>query len=375
MKVIFVKNELLKKVSMIELFYDLVFVYMISQVTGLIHHLQNGVISPSALSIFTLVVIVSINSWMVQTVFNNRYGKSQWSNVILSFVDMAIVLYMSNAFSDTFDRHLIGFFIAAGLLSLTLAIQYLLVFVQTKNEYDRNIVMAFMRILFFRTACLLAGGVLAGRWGTTIALFGIITSWIIPAFTGKHTQKHPIIFSHLLERLTALIIIMFGETIVGISKYFTQNTFSIQSIMIFIIVVSLFFTYIVEFDHLIEEQRTHETGNLLIYLHYFILFGLSLVTVALNFIHESEANAIFSITCLYVGIALFYIGIVIASYYNKTTLKLENYVVVAFIVVTLMGYFTSMCFATFSIIAGVTALTTLINAVVITLSLVRRYER
>ncbi len=119
--------------------------------------------------------------------------------------------------------------------------------------------------------------------------------------------------------------------------------------MIFIIVVSLFFTYIVEFDHLIEEQRTHETGNLLIYLHYFILFGLSLVTVALDFIHESEANAIFSITCLYV--------------------------VIAFIVVTLMGYFTSMCFATFSIIAGVTALTTLINAVVITLSLVRRYER
>lgn len=59
MKVIFVKNELLKKVSMIELFYDLVFVYMISQVTGLIHHLQNGVISPSALSIFTLVVIVN----------------------------------------------------------------------------------------------------------------------------------------------------------------------------------------------------------------------------------------------------------------------------------------------------------------------------
>lgn len=204
MKVIFVKNELLKKVSMIELFYDLVFVYMISQVTGLIHHLQNGVISPSALSIFTLVVIVSINSWMVQTVFNNRYGKSQWSNVILSFVDMAIVLYMSNAFSDTFDRHLIGFFIAAGLLSLTLAIQYLLVFVQTKNEYDRNIAMAFMRILFFRTACLLAGGVLAGRWGTTIALFGIITSWIIPAFTGKHTQKHPHYFLSFIRTTNGL---------------------------------------------------------------------------------------------------------------------------------------------------------------------------
>lgn len=192
MKVIFVKNELLKKVSMIELFYDLVFVYMISQVTGLIHHLQNGVISPSALSIFTLVVIVSINSWMVQTVFNNRYGKSQWSNVILSFVDMAIVLYMSNAFSDTFDRHLIGFFIAAGLLSLTLAIQYLLVFVQTKNEYDRNIAMAFMRILFFRTACLLAGGVLAGRWGRQLPCLELSLVGLYPLLPGNILKSTPL---------------------------------------------------------------------------------------------------------------------------------------------------------------------------------------
>lgn len=192
MKVIFVKNELLKKVSMIELFYDLVFVYMISQVTGLIHHLQNGVISPSALSIFTLVVIVSINSWMVQTVFNNRYGKSQWSNVILSFVDMAIVLYMSNAFSDTFDRHLIGFFIAAGLLSLTLAIQYLLVFVQTKNEYDRNIAMAFMRILFFRTACLLAGECWLADGGRQLPCLELSLVGLYPLLPGNILKSTPL---------------------------------------------------------------------------------------------------------------------------------------------------------------------------------------
>lgn len=192
MKVIFVKNELLKKVSMIELFYDLVFVYMISQVTGLIHHLQNGVISPSALSIFTLVVIVSINSWMVQTVFNNRYGKSQWSNVILSFVDMAIVLYMSNAFSDTFDRHLIGFFIAAGLLSLTLAIQYLLVFVQTKNEYDRNIAMAFMRILFFRTVCLLAGGCWLADGGRQLPCLELSLVGLYPLLPGNILKSTPL---------------------------------------------------------------------------------------------------------------------------------------------------------------------------------------
>lgn len=40
------KIPLTKRVSMIELFYDLVFAYMISQATSLIHHLNHGMISP-----------------------------------------------------------------------------------------------------------------------------------------------------------------------------------------------------------------------------------------------------------------------------------------------------------------------------------------
>lgn len=70
-----------KRVSLIELFYDLVFVYMISRATELLYHLHNGMISPTALIIFIFVVIVFINSWMVQTVFTNRYGKSSWTNI------------------------------------------------------------------------------------------------------------------------------------------------------------------------------------------------------------------------------------------------------------------------------------------------------
>ncbi|WP_350028576.1 low temperature requirement protein A [Limosilactobacillus reuteri] len=128
--------------------------------------------------------------------------------------------------------------------------------------------------------------------------------WIAPGFTGKYTKHHPIIFSHLLERLTALIIVMFGETIVGIADYFTATNFSVQSILIFTTVAALFFTYIVEFDHLINEHQRHETGNLMIYLHYFILFGLSLVTVAMKFIDDTEADQRFAVICMYFWLCL-----------------------------------------------------------------------
>lgn len=217
-----------KRVSLVELFYDLVFAYMISQATSLIHHIHHGIITPTTLCIFALVVIVFINSWMVQMVFTNRYGQSSWTNVTFTFIDMAILLYMSNAFPATFNQDLKTFFIAAGLLSLTLCLQYLIVYFQAKS-FDRQISWAFSLILAFRTITLLIGGLVPGKIGTSIAIVGIIISWIAPGFTGKYTHHRPIIFSHLLERLTALIIMMFGENIVGIADYFTRDHFSITS--------------------------------------------------------------------------------------------------------------------------------------------------
>ena len=122
---VIVVDEITKRVSLVELFYDLVFVYMVSRATEMIHHLHHGIVGLPVLGIFAIVVIVFINSWMVQMVFTNRYGKLSGTNVIFSFVDMAILLYMSNSFSATFDWHLATFFMAAGLLSLTLCFSLL----------------------------------------------------------------------------------------------------------------------------------------------------------------------------------------------------------------------------------------------------------
>ena len=98
---VIVVDEITKRVSLVELFYDLVFVYMVSRATEMIHHLHHGIVGLPVLGIFAIVVIVFINSWMVQMVFTNRYGKLSGTNVIFSFVDMAILLYMSNSFSAT----------------------------------------------------------------------------------------------------------------------------------------------------------------------------------------------------------------------------------------------------------------------------------
>ncbi|HAT54445.1 MAG TPA: low temperature requirement protein A [Lactobacillus sp.] len=351
-----------KRVSMIELFYDLVFAYMIAQATDLIHHLKNGVVNSTTLIIFVFVVIVFINSWMVQSVFTNRYGSSSWTDIIFAFIDMMIVLYMSNVFSDTLNANLKPFFIAAGCLSLTLLLQYLIQFWRTNNHIDRQISKSFAIILLIRTVSLLAAGYLPQRVGIPLAIIGVLVSWIAPSFTGKYTKHHPIIFSHLLERLTLLTIITFGETIVGIAGFFTKSSFRLTSILIFLIVASLFFSYIVEFDHLIDDKRTGETGNLLIYLHYPIIFGLSLVTVALRFIEETDANQTFAITFLYCGISLMYIGLFLANHYNQKKNRIGHLIPTAFTLLTMLGFAVSLIFQSFDVTATITATVTMINS-------------
>lgn len=363
-------KEITKRVSLVELFYDLVFVYMVSQATELIHHLHNGIVDLPTLGMFALVMIVFINSWMVQMVFTNRYGESSITNILFSFIDMAIVLYMSNTFTASFDQHLATFFIAAGLLSLTLCLQYLIVYWRTTHQVDRQISRAFAGILAFRALSLFIGGFFPNRVGITIALFGILLSWIAPGFTGKYTRHNPIIFSHLLERLTALVIVMFGETIVGIAGYFTRESFSIQSVMVFVIVAALFFTYIVEFDHLINEHQHNQTGNLIIYLHYFILFGLSFITIALKFVDEREVHSLFAVTCLYLGLILFYFGLALANYYNKV--RVNGYVIACFVLTTVIGLWISFIWSDFTPVVTATMIVTLANAAALTVFRVKK---
>ena len=351
-----------KHVSKIALFYDLVFVYMISKTTEILHHLHNGMVSPISFGLFAIIVLIFISSWMVQTVFTNRYGKSSWSDIAFYFVDMMILLFMSNSFDTNNLREMKILFISAGCLSTTLALHYLITRFQVKSETDRKITQTYFAFLIFRAVCLIVGGLMDNAIGFAIAIIGLLLSWIMPSLTRKETIKHPIIFPHFLERLNLLVIVIFGETIIGAADYFRIQTLSIYSVLIFLIVALLFFTYVLQFDWMVEENQPDATGNLLIYLHYFIIFGISLITVSLKFINEEEANSWFAVTCLYVGILLFYFGLAVSTRYNKREFDLNKKTIAVFLLTTIVGFIACIFAPEFEVIAITTLIVVAINA-------------
>ncbi|MDT9614127.1 low temperature requirement protein A [Lactobacillus gasseri] len=156
-------------------------------------------------------------------------------------------------------------------------------------------------------------------------------------------------------------LIIFGETIIGIADYFRPNTFSLYSILIFLTVALLFFTYALQFDKFTDEDQDDVTGNALIYLHYLIIFGISLITVSIKFIHETDANSWFAVLCLYCGVGLFYLGLLFATRYNKPQFKLRRSTILVFLITTIIGATACLIWSSFEVITILTFIIVAIN--------------
>lgn len=314
-----------KKVELTELFYDLVYVYAISKITALIHHPHHGVVNGYAFFTFSIALIIYVNSWMVQSVFTNRFGKNSLTNMLFMFAQMMCILTSSTAVTTNWEEGFKHFILPVAIISILLLLQYAIVYLQTTNLADKLFIRQFFIILGFRSVALLISVFLPYHIGLIVAVLGIIITWILPSILVSPHNKifndtlTPLNFSHIVERLSLLVIITFGETIVNIASLFTHNTLSIDSMLIFVIVTSLFIIYITEIDHMLNVNTENISGNGTIYLHYPIFFGLSLITVASTFLGHHNSHPIFAIILLYLGIFLLITALLLHNHYNKVT--------------------------------------------------------
>lgn len=311
-----------KRVELTELFYDLVFVYAISCSTALIHHLHGGVLEPMALLSFLVVFVVLVNSWMVETVFTNRFGSNTWRDVGFVLASMVLVLVMSANLGGDITESFRPFSIVVGLWTLLLLAQYVVQCTKTDDGDRRAFIRLFFIVLGVRVALMFAAVAFDYPVGLVLMLAGVVAGWVMPGMFSDKMRGVPINFPHLTERLSLLVIITLGETIVGIAPYFLLASFSVVSVFVFLTVAALFVIYVVEFDRLVDRERRGITGNGMIYLHYPVLFGISAVTVSLAYLADPSANRLFTVVFLYAGIGLFMVGVFLATGYNRPERRL-----------------------------------------------------
>ena len=310
-----------KRVEFSELFYDLVFVFAISKVTTLIDHLHNGILTWNSFFDFFMAVLVLIDSWMIQTVYTNRYGKNSLFNMVIMFINMGLLLFISNLIKDDWQQYFHYVCWAIGTLTLTLFFQYLVEFFKKSTDnVHRESIKGFLWITGLRSLEIYLAALLPIYIGVYILYASILLTFITPITSISKDDHFQIVLPHLIERISLLVIITFGEMIMGLVNFFTIENFSIYSVLYFIIMLSLFLFYFVQFDHAIDEE-SNQKGLFLIYSHYPIFIGLLMMTVSMSFLLNPETNLLFATSFFYIGIGLFQAAVLANGPYNKHYLR------------------------------------------------------
>ena len=313
-----------KRVEFSELFYDLVLVFAISKTTALIHHLHNGILTWSSLFDFFMSLLVLVNSWMIQTVYTNRYGKNSLFNIVIMFINMSLLLFISNMIGHDWHLYFHSFCWAVGTLTLTLFFQYLVEYYRKSTDtVDRKSIKGFLWMTGLRTFGVYLVALLPINLGIYVFVLSILLTFIMPITMTRKAKYFQVNLPHLIERISLLVIITFGEMIMGLANFFTIENFSIYSLLYFIIMLSLFFFYFGQFDHAIDET-SNQKGIFLIYSHYPIFIGLIMMTVSMSFLLNPEANHLFVTSFFYIGLGLFQAAVLANGPYNKHYLRFSK---------------------------------------------------
>ena len=241
--------------------------------------------------------------------------------MVIMFINMGLLLFISNMIDHDWQVYFHSFCWAVGTLTLTLFFQYLVEFFRkTTDNVNRESLKVFLWLTGLRSLGVYLAALLPINVGVYIFIASILLTFIVPIISISKDGHFQVNLPHLIERISLLVIITFEEMIMGIANFFTPENFSLYSILYFIIMVSLFMFYFVQFDHAIDEA-SNQKGIFLIYSHYPIFIGLLMMTVSMNFLLSPEANHLFVTSFFYMGLGLFQAAVLANGPYNKDYLR------------------------------------------------------
>lgn len=327
-----------KPVELIELFYDLIFVYAISKLTALVSQPVNGIIPPYGFFAYLITSFVILQTWLYFTNYVNRYGQWKWYDYVLACVNMISVIYMANTISNDWTSMAFPFDLAMLILLLTVVILYL---IQARKEKSMvgaagNSITILAVVCTIYVIALLSIFFNFSQYVIWINVVAVLTGAFLPFFIRGKFDKSIISFPHLVERFELLTIITFGEAIVGLTHFFDTTNFNFVPVLVFLIVLTMFGSYVIQIHNLMEHHRVERSLRLM-FSHYFIVISINLMTVALELIHSGEVNHYFASGLMIVSLIIFYIFIMANKEYYKQNIKLTKKDIILMIIATVMG--------------------------------------
>ena len=317
-----------KKVEYVELIYDLIFVYIIGRNNSLLHHITGGFVDPLSFVAYVLCTLAVIQIWNFSTYYINIYGRHSVREHVFLFLNMFLLYFIGEGTRADWAGYHTMYHVAWALILINIGVQYAIELRSHCAPANRRQIVRMMVILFCEALIALTAIIefrlLQTSW---LSLAAILFGMGMVLFFGRRSSNQSFVdFPHLSERAMLYVVFTFGEMVIAVSGYFsdeiTPNNLYFAA-MAFLIVVGLFLSYGVFYDHIIDRDR-NTNGLLYMLMHIFIIFSLNNITNSLEFMRDSEVMLMPKLLLLLGSFLLFYVFLFATGRYAKKRCRLNG---------------------------------------------------
>jgi low temperature requirement protein LtrA len=275
-------SDPVERVTPLELFFDLVFVFTITQLSGLL------VLGLSWRSLWHIVVMLGLIFWMYDGYawLTNAVAAEGPRRQALLIAAMAAYLVLAIAVPDAFN----GTGLTFGIAYLVIIAVHAWLYVSSAGEPSAAAMRALAPNNLAAAVAVLIGGALGGEVQELVWTAVVLLLW----FANRAGEGFEIGPAHFVERHGLLVLIAIGESVVatGIgARYLTIDLrLVVTAVLGLLLSAGLWWTYFGEGSDGVENALRTATGAARVrlaffgfgYAHYAMLLGVVLAAVGLR---------------------------------------------------------------------------------------------
>jgi low temperature requirement protein LtrA len=326
------------RVTYVELFFDLVFVFAVTQIshTLLAHFTPSGVLQ------VTLLFLAVWWVWVFTSWITNWLDPEQTPVRLLLFAMMLGGLVLSTSIPTAFDGRGLWFAIAYAAMqvgkTIFLWVSTPLSRPRTRMNAVRITVWLSMSAIFW-----IAGGLAEGQLRLLLWAIALVIEYVspavrfwIPGYGSSAVADWVIEGGHMAERCALFVIIALGESVVVTGATFAELSWSTETVSAFVSVlagsIAMWWIYFHKGAEAGSEEisRSSEPGRLArlayTYLHMPIVAGIIVSAVADELVmkHPSGHSDLKTVISAIGGPLLFLIGTILFKYSFRGFLQLSH---------------------------------------------------
>ncbi|WP_194727225.1 low temperature requirement protein A [Noviherbaspirillum malthae] len=344
-----------RRATWLELFFDLIYVVTIGDVTHILSHTHEGHLDPLQFWKFVLIFIPLWWIWASHTMYANRFDADDRKHRLATLFIMFLLIIISGLIDQRFVTSFETIVVCYVGAKYIIAMMYFVSKYRHKESVELTTVVGWVTVTGATIS--LASILFPAPQQYVVFYLGILFDLVaFIFFLPRRLQVISVHTEHLIERVGLLTIIILGESVFSLSTGLANISWTVERLLTaatgFMMISSIWWVYFNSF-HLLTEQKL-TTGHSVLYSHLFVFIGLStLASLIRHAILDDMTVSDFRVLSV-IGAVCFFIGKQYGYFMERPELRPQ--LVVNTLVVFVLTGFALLLPRTDYILLGLTAM-------------------